>query len=207
MNGVNYSGTAYPVGSFGANSWLYSGSGDFGINGGPGLLDGYPEMIWRHPTLDYTAVWFLNKNPALTNYLTFLIGNTLPITMPPSWKVVAVGDFCGDLQGSLAWQDDVTGVKVVWRMDHQNYLDTVFTDTTTGPDWRIVAAADFGTWWVAGGVTNISNTLDGYADLVYANYKTGQLAIRFMHCYQHTDPFPVWNTTITPNAMAFGITD
>jgi Immunoglobulin domain/FG-GAP-like repeat/Matrixin len=76
------------------------------------------------------------------------------------------GDFDGDLQSDLVWQNTLTGERSIWLMDGTTFKLGVGLGTFA-PDWTIVATGDF--------------NHDGHPDLVWQNTITGQRSIWLMN--------------------------
>jgi hypothetical protein len=137
-------------------NWQIVGSGD--LNG-----DGATDLVWRHKTSGWLAVWFL-KGTEVVNIQYLSINQVADL----GWQVAAVGDIDGDGKADLIWQDATTGGRAAWLMNGAQVVTTVFLSISqvADTDWQIVGAGD------ANG--------DGYADLIWQHQTQGWLAVWFM---------------------------
>jgi FtsP/CotA-like multicopper oxidase with cupredoxin domain len=77
-------------------------------------------------------------------------------------------DFNGDLKPDILFQNSVSGDLLVWNMNGLNFSSYVFlSPQNPGFNWKAVATSDF--------------NFDGYADVLYQNSGTGDLAVWFMN--------------------------
>jgi hypothetical protein len=152
-------------------SWHIAAVGDF--NG-----DGKPDLLWENAESGGVdrAIWYLDG----TNILGFgyLAG------IPPEWKIVGTGDFNGDGQTDIVWEDTVTGDRSIWLMSGTSILG--FGDLgNVAAAWHIAKVADFDG--------------DGKPDLLWENRTTGDRAIWIMDGTTHTSSVylayvdPVWH--------------
>ena len=81
------------------------------------------------------------------------------------WRIAGVGDFDGDGEADLVWENTVTGQRAIWFLQNGVYSSALSLPTIS-TQWRIAGAADFDG--------------DGEADLVWENTSTGARAIWFM---------------------------
>ena len=91
--------------SNGVRDWRIVAARDF--NG-----DGQPDLVWQNDVTWEVVVWYMG-GPQGNSFLGW---NGLASTDVAGWSVVGAGDFNGDGQPDLVWQNDVTWEVVVWCM-------------------------------------------------------------------------------------------
>jgi len=148
-NGKVFVGTTNSVGVFGL------------LNPGvvkPGVAkdfnnDGFADLIWEQSVTGQRLIWFMNKG--------VLVSAASLGTLDPSWHIAAVGDFLGNGQSDLVWED-TNGQHLIWILVGGVPQYTISLPTLGG-GWHVVGAGDFNG--------------DGYADLVWENTSSGHRAI------------------------------
>jgi len=169
MNGIAIANFAYLA--WVDPSWHIAALGDF--NG-----DGNVDVIWENAETGGVdrAIWYLNGTGIAS--FGYLAG------IPPEWKIVGAGDFNGDGQTDLVWEDTSTGQRSIWLMNGvaiQGFGDL----GTVGTAWHIAMVADFNG--------------DGKSDLLWENRTTGDRAIWLMNGTTHASSVylayvdPVWH--------------
>ena len=98
--------------------------------------DGNPDLLWRHKTLGYDVVWYLDG----VNYTGSAF---LPTMADADWEIAGVADFNGDGNPDLLWRHKTLGYDVVWYLDGMNYTGAAFLPTMADADWEIAGVADF----------------------------------------------------------------
>jgi FG-GAP-like repeat len=83
-------------------------------------------------------------------------------TLAVQWNIAGAGDFNGDGDADLVWENTSTGQRAIWFLKN-GVLSSTINLPTVGLQWRIAGAADFDG--------------DGNADLVWQNISTGQRAV------------------------------
>jgi hypothetical protein len=79
----------------------------------------------------------------------------------PNWKVVGTGDFNGDGNSDILWQN-TDGQAAIWEMDGANVIASATVGANPGPNWKAVGTGDFNG--------------DGFSDILWQN-ASGQTAI------------------------------
>ena len=136
--------------------WKIEGTGDF--NG-----DGKPDLVWRHRTQGWLAIWLMDGTTLLDS-VSIAPGRV----SDPHWRIAAVADMNGDGKSDIVWQESTEGWVVVWLMNGANMTQSLATSVERVPDtgWRIVAAADMNG--------------DGKQDLVWQHTTDGWIAAWLM---------------------------
>jgi len=157
LNGWNVVGTqSLGIPKVSDTNWRVVGAGD--LDG-----DGHVDLVWRHKTEGWVAVWYLAANQVLrTSFLS------IDKVADLDWEIKAVADIDGDGKADLIWQHRTQGLLAAWLMDGERVTATRLLSIGQIPDpnWQIVGAGD-----VNG---------DGYADLVWQHQTDGWLAVWLM---------------------------
>lgn len=118
-------------------------------------------ILWRNQQTGEMLLWQLNST-------TFAGTSQLP-TQAPTWQIAAKGDFNGDGSLDILWRNNQTGDMSIWLLNGTDYFASVFApDIPNVPDlsWKVEGATDF--------------NRDGKVDLLWRNYRTGEVAIWLM---------------------------
>jgi FG-GAP-like repeat len=86
-------------------------------------------------------------------------------TLALQWNIAGAGDFNGDGNADLVWENTSTGQRAIWFLKNGVLSSSIYLPTV-GVQWRIAGVGDFNG--------------DGNADLVWQNISTGQRAIWFL---------------------------
>ena len=139
----------------GSNPWRIVGAADFN-------RDGYPDLVWQDPVSGHVQIWYLGGPQGIT------LSRAANLTISNPWHVVGTGDFNGDGQPDLLWQDPVRGTVQIWYLGGPG--GNVFSSAVNlcGPNtWRIESVADF--------------NLDGHPDVVWQDPASGSSQIWFLN--------------------------
>ena len=60
----------------------------------------------------------------------------------PNWKAVGTGDFNGDGDSDILWQN-TNGQVAIWEMDGANIITGATVSPNPGPNWKVVDTGDF----------------------------------------------------------------
>jgi FG-GAP-like repeat len=148
-NGKVFVGTTNSVGVFGLlNSGVVK----------PGVAkdfnnDGFADLIWEQSVTGQRVIWFMKKG--------VLVSAASLGTVDPSWHIAAEGDFLGNGQSDLVWEN-TNGQHLIWILAGGVPQYTISLPTVGG-GWHVVGAGDFNG--------------DGKADLVWENTTTGNRTI------------------------------
>ncbi len=144
------------------NTWNIRGTGDF--NG-----DGTPDLLLREDATGKNAIVTLDPTDLGAQTVNIVADDVDEIESRASqWSIRGVGDFDGDGQEDIIWNNTSTGQYSVWYM---NGDQTKKSEATFGPiigdrNWQIEAVGDFND--------------DVRPDLVLRNLATGQNLIWIM---------------------------
>jgi hypothetical protein len=142
-------------------SWSVAGISDFNA-------DHQADVLWRNSS-GLLATWLMNGSTISgSGYMNV---NGAFVTPDPSWNIAGIGDLNGDGKSDLLWRDS-QGSTAVWVMDGASivgsgYLNVSNTIIAPDPSWSVVGMGDFNG--------------DKYADLLWRNSVTGELAEWQLH--------------------------
>jgi hypothetical protein len=140
-------------------NWKVSATGDF--NG-----DGHPDILWRHATEGWLALWTLHYNTVISTQ--FLTVNRVA---DPNWQIRGAGDMDGDGNADIVWQH-ASGRLAVWLMRGELVRTTLPLNLSTSGTWNVAA------------VTDLDG--DGISDLVWHDSADGRLAVWLMNRHSIT---------------------
>jgi hypothetical protein len=133
MNGATVVDTrAFSISGNPDTAWKVAGTGD--LNG-----DRHPDIVWRHSTEGWLAVWFLQNN--LVTGTSYLSINRMPDT---AWRIGGVGDMNADGFADLVWQNNTDGRLAIWYMRNEGVIATQLLALNVGPNsrWQIATIGD-----------------------------------------------------------------
>jgi hypothetical protein len=130
--------------------------------------DGNTDILWHNAENGQVQIWFMvgyvrsrTENVALPADLGFVV--------EPKWKVAALGDFDGDGQADLLWQNKVTGELVIAYLRGSTVVGHAAVGSRDESPalvldrWRVAGTGDF--------------NRDGVSDILRSNPKTGETDI------------------------------
>ena len=123
--------------------WKVAGVGDLNH-------DGYADLVWRHSTEGWLAVWFLQNNQVIgTTYLS--INRMADI----NWRIGGVGDMNADGYADLVWQNNADGRLAIWYMRAETVISSQVLSLNVGANsrWQMATIGDLNS--------------DGYADIIW----------------------------------------
>jgi hypothetical protein len=123
--------------------------------------NGHPDVIWEEPTVGWAQIWYLGGPQGVT------ITGAANLTQANPWQIVGIGDFNGDGNPDVVWQDPVHGAVQVWYLGGPlgNQLIGAADITSSNP-WRVVSVADFNG--------------DGHPDLLWQDPTSGFAQIWYL---------------------------
>jgi len=153
--------------TLGAPPWDFIGSN---LNDQP---DGMPDILWRRKSATDTYVWQMNQTSYVRAYQLPSTGGDV------GYKIVASADFNQDGKQDILLRHETSGLTFVWYMNGPIYTQSYgqITEQPASTSWKIVGAADFGSY-VSGIATT---TLDNKPDILWQDETTGQIAIWLMN--------------------------
>lgn len=143
------------------NPWRIVAAADFN-------RDGYPDLVWQDPVSGWVQIWYLGGPQGIT-----LVG-AANLTVRNPWHVAGAGDFNGDGQPDLLWQDPVSGTTQIWYLGgaQGNVIASAVNLAGANP-WRVVSVADF--------------NRDGHPDVFWQDPVSGASQVWFLNGAQGTD--------------------
>jgi hypothetical protein len=113
-------------------TWHAKAVGDF--NG-----DHHSDILWQHDD-GQAAIWLIGVDPASGPGL--IGGAAVGPNMGPTWHVIDAGDFNGDGNSDILWQND-NGQAAIWLMDGTNLIGGAEVGPNQGADWHVIGAGQF----------------------------------------------------------------
>jgi hypothetical protein len=158
MNGFNRVDGVFTVPSnAGDVNWKVMATGDFNN-------DGHPDLLWRNVSTGMLVVWYMND----VTMTGFAVLN--PSTVSDlNWAIVGTGDFNGDGNTDILWQNNASGALIVWYMNGVNRIAFAALDPNGVSDtnWKVRAVGDYNG--------------DGKPDIVWQYTPTGDILVWFMN--------------------------
>ena len=143
----------------GPNSWHIVAAADFN-------RDGHPDLVWQDPKSGWAQIWYLGGAQGTT------LMSAANLTLRNPWYIAGSGDFNGDGQPDMVWQDPVSGTVQIWYLTGAlgNALKSAVNLTASTS--HVVAIADF--------------NQDGHPDVVWQDPVSGTSQVELLGGAQGT---------------------
>jgi fructose-specific phosphotransferase system IIC component len=128
--------------------------------------DGQADILWQNTATGQRALWLMNGiGSGFTPASIVDLGH-----VDTNWVMAGTGDFNGDGQADILWQNETTGQRALWLMNGigggftpASIVDLGHVDT----NWQIAGTGDFNS--------------DSKTDILWQNTMTGQRALWLMN--------------------------
>jgi autotransporter-associated beta strand protein len=155
--------------------------------------DGFSDILWQN-TDGQAQIWEMNGTSPIAGGTQVIDPNP-----GPAWSAVGAGDFYGDGDADILWQN-ANGQVSIWEMDGTTRTGGGAVSTNPGPQWQAIGTGDFNS--------------DGLSDILFQNTSTGQVSIWEMDGNTRTgggavsvDPGPAWKAIGTGDFYGNGDSD
>jgi hypothetical protein len=139
-----------------SSGWVIRGAADF--NG-----DGKSDILWQNTGSGALQEWAMNGSSVTS------IINLSTIAPATGWSLEGAGDFNGDGNSDLLWQNSNTGQVELWFMDGAGNVSST-------PDIATVSPAS---GWDIEGTGDLNG--DGRSDILWRNTSSGVVQAWFMN--------------------------
>jgi probable HAF family extracellular repeat protein len=177
MNGTTVlNGSSSYVATVSPATWTIVGTGDFFGTGKCGIL-------WRDTSGD-VAIWEM-KGTTILNASTSYVATVSPST----WTIYGVGDFNGDGNADILWQD-TSGDVAIWEMSGTRIVNASSSYVATvspSSGWSIAGTGDFNG--------------DGMSDILWHD-SAGDVAIWEMSGTTILNPSSSYVATVSPSVWS-----
>jgi autotransporter-associated beta strand protein len=148
--------------------------------------NGKSDVLFQNINSDQVYEWLMNGTTVTSS--GFVGNNT-----NPSWEVITgAGDYNGDGNSDILWQNVSTGQIYEYQMNGTAVLASNFVGNNTDPEWQAVGSGDFNG--------------DGYSDILFQNTVSGQVFEWEMNGFSVIGSGAVGNNT-SPSWQVVGIGD
>ena len=135
---------------FDLTGWKALNTGFSDFNG-----DGTDDILFQNTSNGQLVNWNMANDDITPNFINFLGG---PVSA--DWKYKGTGDFTGDNNEDILWQQDGTGAVRVWDVVNNTVTSNSQVNTVSS-DWQIRGVGDF--------------QFDGAEDVLWQNTISGQV--------------------------------
>ena len=94
---------------------------------------------------------------------TLIGGGAVAPNPGTTWKAIGTGDFNGNGDSDILWQNTITGQASIWEMSGNTLVGGGAVSPNPGPSWKAIGTGDF--------------NKDGDSDILWQNANTGQVSI------------------------------
>lgn len=109
--------------------------------------DGISDILWRNASNGAMRVWLMSPTNGTTCESEVIVAGPVPAPGTPDlgWKVKGAGDFDGDGDADILWQNDTSHKVVVWTMTGTSHTGGGYVDCGLAwwPDWKIAGTGQF----------------------------------------------------------------
>ena len=139
-------------------SWNIVGIGDFGG-------DDVTNILWQQSTTSELADWVMNGSTIVSSQA--ITSQGAAVAPNASWSVAGIGDFNGNGDDDILWQQSGTGALAEWLMNGSQI------SSSATPTYQGIAVSPDASWSIAG----IGDfTGNGNDDILWQQSGTGALA-------------------------------
>ncbi len=93
------------------------------------------DILWQNAN-GQASIWDMSGN-------TLVGGGAVSPNPGPSWTEIGAGDFNGDGQSDILWQNASTGQASIWEMNGNSLIGGGAVTPNPGPSWHAVGTGDF----------------------------------------------------------------
>jgi hypothetical protein len=95
--------------------------------------DGHPDLVWQDDTTGALSVWYMN------GVVRTSVGPLGTGAVNPVWRIRTVGDYNGDHQPDLIWQQVNTSELYAWFLNGASLSSSAYlSPQAVNPIWKIV---------------------------------------------------------------------
>ena len=155
MNGTTIASQGTPGTVTPSSGWVIAGVGDFDRNG-------TSDILWRNTISGEVYLWLMNGTTIASQ------GDVGVVSPSSGWNIVGVGDFNGDGEADILWQNSTSGEVYLWLMSGTTIASQGSPGTVSpSSGWVIQGTGDFDG--------------NGTSDILWRNSGTGDVYIWLMN--------------------------